>query len=138
MLSLFSACWYFLALTRFVFSDPRGNIFGVAARDLSLQSSSKLFVFLFVYFFMLSLFSACWYFLALTRFVFSDPRGNFFGVAARDLSQQSSSKPFVFLSVYFFMLSLFSACWYFLALALCSLSVLAKLCVPEKSSFAHI
>ena len=34
--------------------------------------------------------------------------------------------------------SLFSALWYLLALALCSLSVFAKLCVPEKSSFAHI
>ena len=39
---------------------------------------------------------------------------------------------------YFFILSLFNAFWYLLALALCSLKVFAKLCVPEKSSFAHM
>ena len=45
---------------------------------------------------------------------------------------------FVVVLFYFFILSLLSACWYFFALALCSLSVFAKLCVPEKSSFAHM
>ena len=45
---------------------------------------------------------------------------------------------FVCFLPYFFILSLFNAFWYFFALALCSLSVFAKLCVPEKSSFAHM
>ena len=40
--------------------------------------------------------------------------------------------------VYFFMFRLFKASWYLLALALCSLRDFAKLCVPEKSSFAHM
>ena len=39
---------------------------------------------------------------------------------------------------YFFMFRLFRASWYLLALALCSLRDFAKLCVPEKSSFAHM
>ena len=45
---------------------------------------------------------------------------------------------FVCFLPYFFILSLFNAFWYFFALALCSLSVFAKLCVPEKSSLAHM
>ena len=142
ILSLLSACWYFFALARFAFRVPRGAIFAGASRDQSLQSSPMpwwvLSVFL-PYFFILSLFNACWYFFALARFVFRAPRGTIFAGASRDQSLQSSPmRRSIFVLSYFFILSLLSACWYFLALALCSLSVFAKLCVPEKSSFAHM
>ena len=92
-------------------------------------------------FFILSLFNAFWYFFALVRFAFRVPRGAIFVGASRDQSLQSSPMRrsiFVCFLPYFFILSLFNAFWYFFALALCSLSVFAKLCVPEKSSFAHM
>ena len=97
------------------------------------------FCLFFPYFFILSLFNAFWYFFALVRFAFRVPRGTIFAGASRDQSLQSSPmRRFIFVLSYFFILSLLSACWYFFALALCSLRVFAKLCVPEKSSFAHM
>ena len=93
-----------------------------------------------VYFFMFRLFRASWYLLALTRFIFCDPRGNTFCVASRDHRYKARLYLccFVAFVVYFFMFRLFRASWYLLALALCSLRDFAKLCVPEKSSFAHM
>ena len=99
------------------------------------------FVCFLPYFFILSLFNAFWYFFALARFAFRVPRGAIFAGASRDYSLQSSPMPWcfcLFFLPYFFILSLFNAFWYFFALALCSLSVFAKLCVPEKSSLAHM
>jgi hypothetical protein len=48
------------------------------------------FVVVLFYFFILSLFNACWYFFALARFVFRVPRCAIFAGASRDQSLQSS------------------------------------------------
>ena len=92
------------ALARFVFRAPRGTIFAGVSRDLSLQSSPMPWCVLSVflpYFFILNLFNAFWYFLALARFVFRAPRGTIFAGASRDLSLQSSPMPWCVLSVFF-------------------------------------
>ena len=56
-----------------------------------LQSSPmRWFIFVLSYFFILSLFNACWYFFSLARFAFRVPRGAIFAGASRDQSLQSS------------------------------------------------
>ena len=54
----------------------------------------------------------------------------------RDNIKESIS--FEMLSCVYRMPLRFKACWYFLALAACWAEVTAKLCVPEKSSLAHM